>query len=112
MTGLMPYNSEQESLVILITNWGRPMSATVPIELDDETQQRVQTLAKSRNRSPHSLLHTAVLEFLAREEAYEQENAEDAVRWERYTRGEAVDHGAVLEWLDGVGTDNERPCPR
>lgn len=88
------------------------MTSSVAVKLDDETRSRLQTLGNLRDRSPHWLMRTAILEYLDREETYEREKREDQERWERYVlTGEAVSHDAVAEWLDSIGSDAEQPCP-
>jgi predicted transcriptional regulator len=88
------------------------MTSPLAVKLDDETRDRLQALGKLRDRSPRWLMRTAILEYLEREETYERERREDQERWERYLlTGEAVTHDLVTQWLDGLGTDAERPCP-
>jgi predicted transcriptional regulator len=60
------------------------MSTTQGIKLDEETSLRLKTLAQQRNRSAHWLMRAAILDYLDREEHYEQEKQEDMARWERY----------------------------
>ncbi len=89
------------------------MSSTLGIKLDDQTRERLRALGELRDRSPHWLMKTAILEYLEREEAYEREKREDMERWERYQlTGEAVAHDAVKEWLEGIAAGQRRPCPR
>ncbi len=89
------------------------MSSTLGIKLDDQTRERLRALGELRDRSPHWLMKTAILEYLDREEAYEREKREDLERWERYQlTGEAVAHEAVQEWLEGVAAGERRPWPR
>ncbi|MDJ0388042.1 toxin-antitoxin system [Roseomonas sp. E05] len=88
------------------------MSSSLALKLDEATRQRLQALGRVRDRSPHWLMKKAVLEFLDREESYEQEKREDLARWERYRLSErAVTQQAVEEWLDGFGTEGARPLP-
>ena len=89
------------------------MASNLAVRLDDETKQRLRDLGRLRDRSPQWLMRKAIHEYLAREEAYEQEKQEDQERWTRYLlTGEAVGHDQVAEWLDSIGTDAERPCPK
>ncbi|MXP64355.1 toxin-antitoxin system [Roseomonas sp. M0104] len=88
------------------------MSSSLALKLDEATRQRLQALGRARDRSPHWLMKKAVLEFLAREEGYEQERREDLARWERFRLSEeAVAQQAVEEWLDSFGTEGSRPLP-
>lgn len=89
------------------------MTAARGIKLDAETTARLKALAESRDRSPHWLMKTAILEYLEREEAYERERLEDLARWEGYQlTGEAVPHEQVAEWLKGVADGELRPWPQ
>ncbi|MCI0755994.1 CopG family ribbon-helix-helix protein [Teichococcus vastitatis] len=74
------------------------------MKLDEDTRRRLQALGEKRDRSPHWLMKRAVMEFLEREEALEQEQQEDLARWERFClTGEALPQASVAEWLDGFG---------
>jgi len=74
--------------------------AATGIKLDEHTRLRLKRLGEQRERSPHWLMRTAILEYLDREERYEQEKQEDMTRWETYQlTGEAVPHKAVAKWL-------------
>jgi predicted transcriptional regulator len=58
------------------------MSTTQAIKLDDETNNRLKALAQKRNRSAHWLLRDALQRYLAEEERYEREKAEDLAEYE------------------------------
>ena len=89
------------------------MTATRGIKLDEQTHARLKALAELRDRSPHWLMKTAIVEYLDREEAYEREKREDMARWERYQlTGEAVPHDQVSAWLTSVAEGKPRPCPQ
>jgi predicted transcriptional regulator len=89
------------------------MSATLGIKLDDETRARLKALGALRDRSPHWLMRTAILEYLDREEAYEREKREDRERWEQYQlTGDAVPHDVVRQWLTDIANGENTPCPR
>lgn len=88
------------------------MTASLAVKLDEDTRRRLQALGSLRDRSPHWLMRTAIMEYLDREETYEREKREDQERWDRYAlTGEAVSYDAVMDWLDSIGSDAERPCP-
>jgi predicted transcriptional regulator len=85
------------------------MSSSLALKLDEETRQRLQALGQLRDRSPHWLMKKAVLEFLEREEGYEQEKRDDQIRWDRYRlTGEAVAQEDVRAWLEDYG-NSPRP---
>jgi predicted transcriptional regulator len=85
---------------------------TIDIELDEETRDRIETLAAARRRSAHWIMNEAIGQYLAREEAAEQRNLEADAAWEEYSEtGRSVAHEAMSAWLDRRGTDREGPCP-
>jgi predicted transcriptional regulator len=85
------------------------MSTTIGLKLDDETRARLQRLGDTRDRSPHWLMKTAILEFLDREERIEQERLEDEQRWQRWVEtGAHIDHDDMAAWLDGLAVHADR----
>lgn len=88
------------------------MATTRGIKLDEQTSARLKALAEQRDRSPHWLMKTAIMEYLDREEAYERKKREDRERWERYQlTGEAVAHEQVATWLQSIAEGRAMPCP-
>ena len=86
--------------------------ATTGITLDEHTRLRLKRLGEQRERSPHWLMRTAILEYLDREERYEQEKQEDMARWETYQlTGEAVPHKAVAKRLRETAQGKTPPWP-
>jgi predicted transcriptional regulator len=78
-------------------------STTMGIKLDRETQQRLKQLGALRERSPHWIMKTAILEYLEREEVAEQERREDEERWQRYVQtGAFVDNDEMMAWMDAL----------
>ena len=76
-------------------------TTTTGIKLDEATRQRLKALGQSRQRSPHWLMKTAILEYLQREETYEAEKREDMARWEQYRQtGIAYSNEEMMEHLD------------
>ena len=72
---------------------------TVGIRLDRTTQDRLKTLGKTRDRSPHYLMKEAVEKYLATEEAIEAERALVQSRWEKFDfTGEILNHDEVKSW--------------
>lgn len=77
------------------------MSATQAIKLDDDTNTRLKALAQQRNRSAHWLMRDALQRYLAEEERYEREKAEDLAEYEDYLlTGKAIDNETVASWLN------------
>jgi predicted transcriptional regulator len=82
------------------------------VKLDEDTRERLKTLADARRRSAHWLMKEAISQYLAREEEIEQRNREADEAWQDYQRtGLHVSHEAMEAWLDSWGTDKEGPCP-
>lgn len=86
---------------------------TTGIKLDEEIKNRLKLLGDKMDRSPHWLMKQAIEDYLNQQERYWREKEEDQARWEEYVlTGDAVDNEQVMEWLDSVGTEHEKPCPR
>ncbi len=84
-------------------------TTTTGIKLNDDIRQRLKNLARLRNRTPHWLMKTAILEYLEREEAYEREKQEDEARWQRYqTDGNNIRHEEMLEWMDELAESADK----
>jgi predicted transcriptional regulator len=89
------------------------MSKTKGVKLSDTTRQRLETLARIRDRSPHWLMRQAIETWLDHEEKYEQEKREDMERWERYQMtGVAVTDEKAAEWLENLAQGKVTACPR
>jgi predicted transcriptional regulator len=89
------------------------MTETQGIKLDDQIRTRLKRLGEQRDRSPHWLMRTAIVEYLDREERYEQERQEDLARWEQYQlTGKAVSHKTVAKWLNETAKGKVRSCPK
>jgi predicted transcriptional regulator len=89
------------------------MSSTQAIKLDDETNDRLKTLAQQRNRSAHWLMRDALQRYLAEEERYEREKAEDLAEYEDYLiTGKAVDNETVASWLNELTSGNKLAWPK
>ena len=88
-------------------------TTTLGVKLDQETRDRLKKLGETKDRAPHWLIKTAVLEYLNKEELAEQERREDSERWERYQlSGHFVDNDNAMEWLDALVKGERCPCPR
>ncbi len=83
------------------------------VKLDARTRERLQLLAKQRDRSPHYLMKTAIERFLDREEIYEREKQEDQERYERYLlTGEVVPQEKAIAWLESLAAGKAEPRPQ
>ncbi len=89
------------------------VSTTQGIKLDDVTSSRLKTLAAKRDRSPHWLMRKAIETYLAREEQYEAEKAEDIAEYEDYAMtGKAIDNKVAASWLDDLANNKIRRAPK
>lgn len=83
---------------------------TMGVRLTEETQHRLATLGKARDRSLHCLMKAAVERFLDTEEALESERELVKSRWEKYElSGETVDHADVESWAASIRSDEAGP---
>lgn len=89
------------------------MSATQAIKLDDDTNTRLKALAQQRNRSAHWLMRDALERYLAEEERYEREKAEDLAEYEDYLlTGKAIDNKTVASWLNELASGKKATWPK
>lgn len=89
------------------------MSTTQAIKLDDETSDRLKALAHQRNRSAHWLMRDALQRYLAEEERYEREKAEDLAEYEDYLlTGKAIDNETVASWLSDLASGKKTTWPK
>lgn len=78
--------------------------SSIAVKLDDDIRERLHTLGIAQDRSTHWLMKRAVVEFLEKEERYQQELAEDTARWENYVlTGDAIAHDDMKNWLHTLG---------
>lgn len=89
------------------------MSTTQALKLDDETNERLKTLARQRDRSAHWLMREALQRYLTEEERYEREKAEDLAEYEDYLlTGKAVDNKTVTSWLYELASGKKAAWPK
>ena len=54
----------------------------------------------------------AIADYVDQQEHFLREKMEENARWEAYkATGEHIPNDVVMDWLDSVGTDDEKPCP-
>jgi len=76
---------------------------TVGLRLDPEIQERLRSLGKLKDRSPHYLMKEAVSRYLDEEEENEAERALIQERWDRFSiTGEVIDHDIVKAWANSL----------
>lgn len=79
------------------------MATTVGLKLEEETRNRLQQLGKHKDRSTHWMMKRAIMEYLAREESYEQEKQDDLARWAKFQEtGECIANKDMEEFFDGL----------
>jgi predicted transcriptional regulator len=84
----------------------------ITIKIDSDTNERVNRLAKTRNRTPHWMMREAIREFVVREEKREQFQQDGVNAWKEY---QATGLHATAEEVDAwlakleAGMDDEPP---
>lgn len=86
------------------------MTLTTSIKLDPETRERLQGLARVRERKPHYLMREAIQQYLDREEAEERTRQAALVAWNAFqANGLHVTASEADAWLSrleaGEGVD-------
>jgi predicted transcriptional regulator len=83
------------------------------IKIDDELKERVQDLAKLRQRSAHWIMREAIAQYVAREEARESLKQEALASWKAYQEtGQHLTGNEVRTWLNNWGTEAEAEPPK
>ncbi|MFZ5467964.1 MAG: toxin-antitoxin system [Myxococcota bacterium] len=83
------------------------------VKLESGVRRRLKALGKAKDRSPHWLIKSAVLEYLDREEQVESEHQEDHKRWEDYLlTGQAFSQERVMTWLEDLRRGRRRKWPK
>lgn len=89
-----------------------PAAPTLSIKLEPDVRDRLSALAEHKKRSTHALMREAIAEYVGREEARRDFDAEAARAWEHYDEtGLHTNFAEVDRWLASVGTDNELSVP-
>jgi len=82
------------------------------VKIDDELKGRVQRLAELRRRSAHWIMHEAIKQYVAREEARESFKREAQTSWTVFQEtGQHLTGPEVRAWLNTWGADDEKPAP-
>lgn len=85
---------------------------TLSIKLEPEVRDRLSALAEHKKRSSHALMREAIGEYVSREEARRDFDAEALRSWEHYQEtGQHTTLAEVDTWLASIGTDKELPAP-
>lgn len=86
---------------------------TVGVKIDPLMKQRLQRLAKARNRTPHWVMREAIEQYVTREEKREQFRQATLTAWQEYQEtGLHVTGEEADAWLAKLseGTDIEPPA--
>lgn len=87
----------------------------VAIKIDDDTLARVKRLAEARQRTPHSLMREAIIQYVDREEKREAFRRETLKAWEGFrSTGQHVTGDQADPWLAELeqGNDVDPPACR
>lgn len=86
-------------------------SLSTSIKIPGELRERLQNLAKSRQRSTHALMLQAIEDFVTREEKREAWRQEGMAAWEEYQQtGLHLTNAEAMEWLSQLAAgDNVEP---
>jgi predicted transcriptional regulator len=87
---------------------------TTSLKLDAATKERLQRLAKARQRSSHWLMREAIEQYVEREECREQLRQDARVAWAEYqATGQHVTAEEADAWLARLeaGEESEPPTP-
>ena len=84
-------------------------TTTISIEVSSATAERLETLARTTNRSPTALARQALDQFLEVEDWHEQ--AIEAALAELDAGGPLIAHEDMERWLASWGTENELDPP-
>ena len=83
------------------------------IKIPGELRERLQTLAETRQRTPHALMLQAIENFVSREEKREAWRQEGIAAWEEYQRtGLHLTNAEVKEWLSQLAAGNNVEPPK
>lgn len=89
-----------------------PAALATSIKIPGELRERLQKLAKARQRTPHTLMLQALETFVSREEKREAWRQEGMAAWEHYQRtGLHLTNDEVKEWLAQLAAGNRVEPP-
>lgn len=86
---------------------------TVGVKIDPVMKQRLQHLARVRQRTPHWIMREAIEQYVTREEKREvlRQDALQAVQ-EYDETGLHVTGDETIAWLETWGTEGEKEAPK
>jgi len=82
------------------------------IKLSDHLKNRLQQLAKQRQRSMHWIMCQAIQDYINREEAQENFKQEAIASWQAFqTTGKHLQAQEIENWLNTWGSPSETKIP-
>ena len=91
----------------------RTQALSTSIKIPGELRERLQTLAASRQRTPHALMLQAIENFVGREEKREAWRQTGIAAWEEYRRTGLHLTGAEADaWLADLADGNDLNPPK
>jgi len=83
------------------------------LKIGQDLKNRIQSLAQLRQRSAHWIMHEAIEQYVAREEARESFKQEAMASWTAYQEtGLHFTGQEARAWLNTWGTDGETEPPK
>jgi predicted transcriptional regulator len=85
---------------------------SMAVKLDDSTRDRLQRLAKARDRSAHWMMREAIAQYLDREERREAYRQDGIRAWEEYqATGLHLTEAEADAWLAELEAGGDVPPP-
>lgn len=83
------------------------------LRIEQDLKDRIESLAQSRDRSPHWIMLEAIQQYVEREEKRESFYREAAESWEEYQNtGLHLTGDELSAWLKTWGGDEQVPAPK
>jgi predicted transcriptional regulator len=91
---------------------GGNMASSRAVKLDDNIYNRLKSLGKTVERTPHWLMKKAIVEYVEREEEAETIRQDTLKRLSNLAiTSKTIPFEAIEPWLDAWGTGKEGECP-
>jgi predicted transcriptional regulator len=91
---------------------GPSATRTMAVKLDESTRDRLQRLARARDRSAHWMMREAIAQYLGREERREAFRQDGLRAWEEYqATGLHLTAAEAEAWLAELEAGGDAPPP-
>lgn len=87
------------------------MSVTT-VRLQPDVEQHLEAIAGRLHRSKGWVINQALSEYIEKHQREQERWQQTLEAMESATQGKVVDAGAVHDWINSWGTENERDAPR